>query len=579
MPLSDRTADVYGPGTYTDKTFVPVPTDTARIFRLIASQTPGFTQDEAMLSKVRFTGEDYPVIPGPIKATSVAAALHAMCGVIADEILALRGLEDKNRGITVNTTHAAIWFGCVAATYLNGNDVLTMAAQKKLGGVLPDWEQGWTDTPLKYRATALYPTKNPETWYSLHGSMNAEPVLKSIGIDTKTNVSTNEEAAKLIAEHTKHYSPEELEMNNLLHGFCGSICFTPEEWNQSSMGKSLAVHNLVNVKKQTHAVPTPPISFPPLNPHDPRPLAGIKVVELTRVIAGPVIGTVLASFGADVIRLNAPHLPDINIMQLSLNAGKRTSTVDLRKESDRQLLHGLLADADVFVQGFRLGKMKKFGLGLEEMLEMAGKRGKGIVYVSENCYGPDGYYKERPGWQQIADAAAGSAYVTGRALQVTQGLQKNEAVLPSLPISDMSTGVLGAVGAMLALKERATKGGSWEVHASLAGVNAYALREDVGLYPLETVRECQERFQWDEMRGSHHVLDLLVTVWRGWKKVLGEYLEEESGWFQSFEDSAFGGKRLSVLKPVPQIEGAEGPRWVLPSVPYGFEALNDVRWS
>jgi hypothetical protein len=579
MASSDRITDVYGPGTYTDKTFVPVPKDTARIFRLIASQTPGFTQDEALLSKVRFTGEDYPVIPGPIKATSVAAALHAMCGVIADEILALRGLEDKNRRITVNTTHAAIWFGCVAAAYLNSNDVLTMAAQKKLGEVLPDWEQGWTDTPLKYRATALYPTKNPETWYSFHGSMNAEPVLKSIGIDTKANVSTNEEAAKLIAEHTKNYSPEELEMNNLLHGFCGSICFTPEQWNQSSMGKSLAAHNLVNVKKQTHAVPTPPISFPPLNPHDPRPLAGIKVVELTRVIAGPVIGTVLASFGADVIRLNAPHLPDINIMQLSLNAGKRTSTVDLRKESDRQLLHGLLADADVFVQGFRLGKMKKFGLGLEEMLEMAGKRGKGIVYVSENCYGPDGYYKERPGWQQIADAAAGSAYVTGRALQGTQGLQKNEAVLPSLPISDMSTGVLGAVGAMLALKERATKGGSWEVHASLAGVNAYALREDVGLYPLETVRECQERFQWDEMRGSHHVLDLLVTVWKGWKKVLGEYLEEESGWFQSFENSAFGGKRLSVLKPVPQIEGAEGARWVLPSVPYGFEALNDVHWS
>lgn len=578
MASQDRVPDVYGPGTYTDKAFVPVPEDTARIFRLIASQTPGFTQDEAVLSKVNFTGEEYPVIPGPIKATSVAAALHAMCGVIADEILTLRGAKDDKRQITINTTHAGIWFGCVATAYLNGEDVLSMAAQKKLGAVLPDWEQGWTDTPLKYRATALYPTKNPEIWYSFHGSMNAKPVLKSIGIDPNANVSTNEDAAKLIAKHTKKYSPEELEMNNLINGFCGSICFTPEQWNKSTMGQSLAAHPLVNVKQQTHAVPTPPIAFPPLNPHDPRPLAGVKVLELTRVIAGPVIGTILASFGADVIRLNAPHLPDINIMQLTLNAGKRTSTVDLRNPSDRQHLQTLLADVDVFIQGFRLGKMAKFGLGLSELLEQAGKRGKGIVYVSENCYGPDGYYKERPGWQQIADAAAGAAYVTGRALEATQGLQKHEAVLPSLPISDMSTGVLGAVGAMLALRERATKGGSWEVHASLAGVNAYALREDVGLYPLQTVKECQERFQWDEMRGSHHVLDLLVTVWKGWKKVLGSYLEEESEWYQSFERSAFEGKSLSVLKPVPQIEGKEGARWLTPSVPYGAEQLKSMAW-
>lgn len=578
MASQDRIPDIYGPGTYTDKSFVPVPEDTARIFRQIASQTSGFTQDEAVLSKVKFTGEEYPVIPGPIKATSVAAALHAMCGVIGDEILTLRGAKDDKRQTTVNTTHAAMWFGCVATAYLNGEDVLSMAAQKKLGSVLADWEQGWTDTPLKYRTTALYPTKNPDTWYSLHGSMNAKPVLESIGIDPNANVTTNEDAAKLIAEHTKKYSPEELEMNNLMNGFCGSICFTPEQWNTSTMGKSLAAHPLVNVKQQKHAVRTPPVSFPPLNPQDPRPLAGVKVLELTRVIAGPEIGTILASFGADVIRLNAPHLPDINIMQLTLNAGKRTSTVDLRNASDRQHLQSLLADVDVFVQGFRLGKMAKFGLGLNEMLEAAGKRGKGIVYVSENCYGPDGYYKERPGWQQIADAAAGSAFVTGKALEVTQGLAKGEAVLPSLPISDMSTGVLGAVGAMLALKRRAVEGGSWEVHASLTGVNAYALREDVGLYPLQTVKECQERFQWGEMRGSHHVLDLLVTVWKGWKKVLGKYLEEQSGWYQSFEGSAFESKRLSVLKPVPQIEGKEGARWLTPSVPYGAEKLESMAW-
>jgi hypothetical protein len=221
--------------------------------------------------------------------------------------------------------------------------------------------------------------------------------------------------------------------------------------------------------------------------------------------------------------------------------------------------------------------MKKFGLGLEEMLEMAGRRGKGIVYVSENCYGREGYYRERPGWQQIADAAAGSAYVVGKALEMTQNLPTNEAVLPSLPISDVSTGILGALGTLIALRDRATKGGSYSVHASLTGVNAYALREDVGLYPVDVVQECQNRFQWGEMRGSHHVLDLLVTVWKAWKRVLGQYLEEKSGWFQSFEKSYFDGRKLSILKPTLQIDGLS-TGWSSASLPYGAQKLNTLAW-
>lgn len=575
---SDRIPDVYGPGTFTDKTFVPVPEDTQRIFRLIASQTPGFTQDEAVLSKVRFTGESYPVIPGPIKATSVAAALHAMTGVLADEILTLRGAEDKKREISVNTTHAAFWFGNIATAFLNGEDVVSLTRAGKLKQYLPDWEQGWTDTPLRYRATALYPTNNSEVWYSLHGSMQADPVLRSIGVDPASPIKSNEEAAAHIAEHVSKLSPEKLEMTNLLNGFCGSICFTPKQWRESEMGKTLASHPLVNVRAQPQAIPTPPVAFPPLHPNDKRPLAGVKVVEMTRVIAGPQIGAVLSAYGADVIRVNPPHLPDINIMQLTLNAGKRTIAIDLRKKEDAALLRSLVGECDVFINGFRINKMPKFGLGLDDLLKMAGDRGRGIVYVSENCYGPDGYYAERPGWQQIADAAAGSAYVTGKSLDLAN---KNEAVLPSLPISDMSTGVLGAVGAMLGLKRRAVEGGSYFAHASLVGVNAYALTEEIGLYPKQTVEECKERFQWAEMRGSHHVLDLLVTVWDGWKRVLGDYLQTESGWFQHFEKSPFGGQRLSILKPVVKFEGddASSPEWKTPSVPYAYEKAGTVRFQ
>lgn len=579
MSSSDRVPDVYGAGSFTDKTFVPVPEDTQRIFRLLARQTPGFTQDETTLAKVRFTGEAWPVIPGPIKAVPVAAALHAMTGVLADEILALRGLRDDQRRITVNTTDVSLWLGNVVVAHLNGEPVVSRARAGTLKPLIPDWEQGWTNTPLRYRATALYPTSNPEVWYSLHGSMHADPVLASIGIADAADptITTNEAAAAHIAAHVSQRTPEKLELTNLLHGFCGSICFTPQQWRASEMGRTLAAHPLVNVRPQPHVVPTPPVAFPPLDPRDKRPLAGVKVIEMTRVIAGPQIGTILASYGADVIRVNPPHLPDINIMQLTLNAGKRTIAIDLRQERDAALLKSLVAECDVFVQGYRLNKMPKYGLGLNDLLKMAGDRGKGIVYVSENCFGPDGYYAERPGWQQIADAAAGSAYVTGKSLDLAN---PHEAVLPSLPISDMSTGVLGAVGAMLGLKRRAVEGGSYYAHASLVAVNAYALTEEIGLYPRETVEECKARFQWGEMRGSHHVLDLLFTVWDGWKRVLGANLQPDSGLFQHFDNSAFGGERLSILKPVVHFEGDEesAPEYRSPSVPYAYEKAETVRF-
>ncbi|KAF5706193.1 acyl-CoA transferase carnitine dehydratase [Fusarium globosum] len=576
MSQEPRIPDVYGPGTHSDRTFVPVPQDTQRIFRLIASQTPGFTQDDSILSKVIFTGDEFPVISGPIKAVSVAAALHAMAGILADEILTLRGVKNKERRVTVNTTHAGLWFGNIATAYVGGKDTLALAKSGELKTLLPDWERGWVDTPLKYRTTGLYPTSDPDVWYSLHGSMNAEPVLKSIGVDPSEAISSKEEAAAHIAKFTSKLSPEKLEFTNLVNGNCGSICFTPKQWNESEMGKSLAAHPLINVKAQPQAIPTPPVAFPPLDPADKRPLAGVKVVEMTRVIAGPQIGTILSSFGADVIRVNPPHLPDINIMQLTLNAGKRTIAIDLRKPEHEAIIKSLIAQADVFIQGFRMNKMPKFGLGLNDILKMAGERGRGIVHVSENCYGPDGYYAERPGWQQIADAAAGSAYVTGRSLN----LPNNEAVLPSLPVSDMTTGVLGAVGALLALRDRATKGGSYAVHASLVAVNAFALRSDVGLYSPETVAECAKRFQWAEMRGSHHVLYLMMTVWDGWKRVFGRELAEDGRWYQSFETSAFDGNKLSILKPVVSLSDDEvTPRWKTPSVPYAYEKAEAVKFQ
>ena len=98
---------------------------------------------------------------------------------------------------------------------------------------------------------------------------------------------------------------------------------------------------------------------------------------------------------------------------MSLTAGKWTCPLDLTKEEDRQRLHTLLEGADVVVQAFRRRSLERKGFGLDEVLEMARKRNKGIVYLDLTCYGPDGTYSERPGYQQIADAASGCSYVLG----------------------------------------------------------------------------------------------------------------------------------------------------------------------
>ncbi|KAK0611739.1 CoA-transferase family III domain-containing protein [Immersiella caudata] len=588
MSQETRIPDVYGPGTFTDREFVPVPQDTERIFRLLASQTPGFTQDESLLSKVRFEGEDYPVLPGPIKAAPVAAALHAMLGVVADEILSLRGLDSPSRQIAVNTTHVAFWLGSVALVYLGGQTMGSLGQQGKLKSYLTDWEKGWHSTALKLRGTGIYPTRTPGEWYSLHGSLDVPPLLRSLGINPdEPGIDTPDLAAAHIAKFTALHSPAELEMHMLLRGFCGTICFTPRAWSTSAMGRSLSSHPLINVRPTPHASPTPPVPFPSFSTDikNNQPLSGIKVLELTRIIAGPQIGALLSSYGADIIRINAPHLPDITTLQLTLTAGKRTIALDLNNPEDKSYLLSLLEEADVFLQGFRPGSLTKHGLGIEDLLCIAAKRGKGIVYVGESCYGPDGYYAQRPGWQQIADCASGAAYVTGRGLELDDG----ECVLPPLPISDMSTGVVGAIGTMMALRDRAKKGGSYVVHAALVGVNVYALSEEVGLYSKEVVREGQERFGWGEMRGSHHVLDLLRNVLAGWEgnEVLRGCLEEGSGWWQSWEGSDFGGERLSILRPVVRFrkgemgEMEEGvtPEWKSPSVPYSKWRKEEVAFG
>ena len=150
----------------------------------------------------------------------------------------------------------------------------------------------------------------------------------------------------------------------------------------------------------------PPTPFPASRSGSKRILEGVKVLELCRIIAGPTVARILTEYGADVLKITSPNLSDVPFFQVDGNMGKHAADLDLKTEEGRRQFEELLADADVLVDGYRPGALEKLGYGANALASLAEKRGKGIVYVNENCFGYEGEWAGRPGWQQIADCVS-----------------------------------------------------------------------------------------------------------------------------------------------------------------------------
>jgi crotonobetainyl-CoA:carnitine CoA-transferase CaiB-like acyl-CoA transferase len=132
-------------------------------------------------------------------------------------------------------------------------------------------------------------------------------------------------------------------------------------------------------------------------------LSGIKVLELCRIIAGPVVTRILAEYGADVLKVTSPNLSDVPFFQVDGNMGKHAAELDLKSSEGRLKFEALAAEADVVVDGYRPHAIEKLGYGPKFWTKLAQVRGKGFVYVNVNCFGYEGPWAHRPGWQQIAD--------------------------------------------------------------------------------------------------------------------------------------------------------------------------------
>jgi crotonobetainyl-CoA:carnitine CoA-transferase CaiB-like acyl-CoA transferase len=239
---------------------------------------------------------------------------------------------------------------------------------------------------------------------------------------------------------------------------------TLREWMAGEQARAVQRHDVLAV---IHSGDAPPVPVPD------RP----RVLDLTRVIAGPVATRTLAYLGCDVLRVDSPQLPELTAQHLETDAGKRSTLVDLHDEHARNRLHVLLAGADVLVTGYRPGALVAYGLDADHLAEAHPQ----LVCATLSAWTPSGPWGGRRGFDSIVQAATGIAMV-----ESTDG--RRPGALPAQAL-DHATGYLLAAGVLAALRRRAEGGGTWRVSAHLARTAHWLLQTDALDGPGEPVED------------------------------------------------------------------------------------------
>ncbi len=248
-------------------------------------------------------------------------------------------------------------------------------------------------------------------------------------------------------------------------GACGALWRTVEEWQAHPHGEAVRTLPVLELERTGDASPEPLPELARGSGPEWRdgPAASVRVLDLTRVIAGPVCGRTLAEYGADVMRISPPGLPELPTVLMDGGRGKRSAIVDLRSAAGRSVFERLLEESDVVVQGFRPGALA--GLGYDVRTLQA--RRPGLVCLSLAAWGWRGPWAERRGFDSLVQTASGIA-----AAQAMAAGRAEPLPLPCQAL-DHATGYLAAFGILAALVRRAREGGSWHVRVSLAGTGAW----------------------------------------------------------------------------------------------------------
>jgi len=375
-------------------------------------------QSEAAFEAIDLTGAE-PVLPSSFPVGSAAQATIAAAALAAGELWRLR--TGRHQRISVDMRSAAIEFR--SERYLRVDGKPPREHHDEIAGL--------------YRC-------GDGRWVRLHTNLphHRDGALALLGC-------RHERAA--VERALDGWRAEALETAAAEAGLVVTACRTFAEWDELPQGRAVAGLPLFTVDQIGEA---PARALPAAE----RPLAGVKVLDLTRIIAGPVCGRTLAAHGADVLLITASHLPSLEPLVIDTGRGKLSASLDLRQASGREALAALLRDADVFVQGYRPGAIASFGFGPQDVARIR----PGIIYVSLCAYGHEGPWAGRRGFDSLVQTASGFNAAEAEAFGDSEPRPLPAQVL------DHATGQLMAFAAMSALARRHARGGSWHVRASLA---------------------------------------------------------------------------------------------------------------
>lgn len=270
---------------------------------------------------------------------------------------------------------------------------------------------------------------------------------------------------KAIAATIKQWDSAELDDAMAKARVIGAIHRSSEEWAQHPQGKYLSSVPLIEIVKIGESQRVPYTAKPT------QPLSGIRVAALTHVIAGSCAARTLAEYGAQVLHVARDQAFEHEGLVTDVNVGMRSTFLDLRRAADHQALTALLPKADVFIESFGGRSIERLGFGPEEVA----KNRPGVVYLSLRCYGWDGPWRDRAGFDMEGVTVSGFTLREGGSMpQFPPSYGDAEAdgapppaFPPTLVINDYIAGYLGAAGVMAALRRRAKEGGSYHVRVSL----------------------------------------------------------------------------------------------------------------
>ncbi|RAH78834.1 CoA-transferase family III [Aspergillus japonicus CBS 114.51] len=530
-----------------------VPKESNQVFETGILNNPLFSHLPPELRKlaqyVQFVGSGQPSIPINWRFAESISALKAFEATMVNHLITRKYQVDPV-GVTINTDHASLYYMSPLLAQIvdsDGKPKPISLLDPSMAQLFPEQDKHRaTDGDHRRLATNIYKTKDGR-FYHIHGSMNPDSTLTALGLPLDGPAEDTYQSAveRLQSAVSQHDSAMLDHLMNEQSRQAGTVAWTSDEYFASEHGRQNSHVGLYEIEKDAHAA-QPPSWWPeqPSLPSSPkRPLAGLKVVDLTRVIAAPSITRGLAELGASVMRVTSPHLTDMSVLHPDLNWGKWNCSLHLKEEVDRERLRQLIREADVVVDGYRPGVMDRLGFSRRDVFDLVKDRSYGILHVRENCYGWHGPWSHRSGWQQISDACCGVSMSYGQAM----GL--NEPVTPVFPNSDYCTGVAGVAAILEALVRRADHGGSYGIDVSLNYYSQWLVRS-CGTYDQEVWSELWTRHGSPVFRHYHAMPHLLPEM----MKLLHQHDAQTLFHPQFFETrhSAAIGASFRVVKPVAQ---------------------------